>query len=445
MPWKELISSLSSNPYFSAGFGLIGVGAGAAILRNSLRYSLDHARRRLFISVEIPSKDKSYSWLMEWLSNREGYRTQHTSIETSFVQYENGEISSRVQFLPSPGTHFFKYKSTWIKVERSREKNVVDINSGSLWETLTLTTLGQSRKIFEEIITEARILALQKEEGTTVIYTTSGIDWRRFGFPRKRRPLNSVILEEGKGERILSDVKEFLASMRWYSERGIPYRRGYLLYGPPGSGKSSFIAALAGELRLNICILNLNSRGLNDETLNLLLNTAPQRSIILLEDIDAVVTASASLSTTIPNITKGTMSSNQSFVNSVTFSGLLNALDGVAATEGGGRILFMTTNHIEKLPEALVRPGRVDIKEMIDTPTPPQIKLMFLRFFPEREDLAVEFVHQVTKVNTAHDSARLSMAQLQGYLLTLKDDPQGALQNVEHLFQQHFSLSYKSL
>lgn len=68
---------------------------------------------------------------------------------------------------------------------------------------------------------------------------------------------------------------------------GIPYRRGYLLHGPPGCGKSSFITALAGELERGICVLNLSERSLTDDRLNHLLAIAPQQSIILLEDIDA--------------------------------------------------------------------------------------------------------------------------------------------------------------
>jgi chaperone BCS1 len=68
---------------------------------------------------------------------------------------------------------------------------------------------------------------------------------------------------------------------------GIPYRRGYLLYGPPGSGKSSFIQALAGELGYNICLLNLSEPGLTDDRLNHLLGNTPERSILLLEDVDA--------------------------------------------------------------------------------------------------------------------------------------------------------------
>ena len=68
---------------------------------------------------------------------------------------------------------------------------------------------------------------------------------------------------------------------------GIPYRRGYLLHGPPGSGKSSFIQALAGALNYDICLLNLSERGLHDDKLIHLLSNVVERSIVLIEDIDA--------------------------------------------------------------------------------------------------------------------------------------------------------------
>jgi len=65
---------------------------------------------------------------------------------------------------------------------------------------------------------------------------------------------------------------------------GIPYKRGYLFYGPPGSGKTSFITALAGELKLSICIINLNNQDLSDEQLSHLLNNTPnKRCLILIE------------------------------------------------------------------------------------------------------------------------------------------------------------------
>lgn len=71
------------------------------------------------------------------------------------------------------------------------------------------------------------------------MYTPMGHEWREFGHARKRRPLSSVILEAGKSDRILKDIKEFINSPKWYEDRGIPYRRGYLLHGPPGGGKTS--------------------------------------------------------------------------------------------------------------------------------------------------------------------------------------------------------------
>lgn len=64
-----------------------------------------------------------------------------------------------------------------------------------------------------------------------------------------------------------------ISSLSWV---GIPYRRGYLLHGPPGCGKSSFITALAGDLQLGICVLNLSERGLTDDRLNHLLALAPE-------------------------------------------------------------------------------------------------------------------------------------------------------------------------
>jgi len=70
--------------------------------------------------------------------------------------------------------------------------------------------------------------------------------------------------------------------------KGVPYRRGYLLYGPPGTGKTSFTQAIAGELKLNICYLNLSGGHMDDDDLNRALNDAPSHSIILLEDIDGI-------------------------------------------------------------------------------------------------------------------------------------------------------------
>ena len=67
-------------------------------------------------------------------------------------------------------------------------------------------------------------------------------------------------------------------TFKWYLDRGIPYKRGYLLRGSPGSGKTSFISALAGEIGWDNCVLNLNEPGLTDDRLQLQLQELPKLS-----------------------------------------------------------------------------------------------------------------------------------------------------------------------
>ena len=258
-------------------------------------------------------------------------------------------------------------------------------------------------------------MALLNEQGKTVIFSSFGPEWRPSGNPRRKRPLESVILNDGISEKILNDILAFLKGGKWYYDRGIPYRRGYLLFGPPGSGKTSFILALAGELDYNICVLNLSERGMTDDRLAHLLSNAPPRSIILLEDIDAA-------------FSRRSQSDKQGYESLVTFSGLLNALDGVASSEE--RIVFMTTNHVKKLDPALIRPGRVDVKVCIDNVTASQVRKLFLRFYEGQETLADNFIQELSqngKLNT------ISAAQIQGHFVLYRDDANAAVQYAKNL------------
>ncbi|KAJ3092741.1 hypothetical protein HK102_003616 [Quaeritorhiza haematococci] len=363
-----------------------------------------------------PGVVKERSSLRSWYRMFKPPPPDKLSVSTTFTRRENGSTATSFHLVPGIGTYFFIYKGAWIQVERTRERTMIDLKSGSPWETITLKTLSMDRHLFDELLEEARKDALAKEEGKTVIFTSYGPDWRPFGNPRRRRPMTSVILDKGISDLMLADIRRFLNNGAWYHQRGIPHRRGYLLYGPPGSGKTSFIQALAGELEYNICVLNLSERSMTDDRLAHLLCHAPPRSLILLEDVDAAFGN---------RLTEKEI--KQGFTNLVTFSGLLNALDGVASSEE--RIIFMTTNHAEKLDPALIRPGRVDVKQYIGDASPDQIRRMFLRFFEGKEDLAEEFVAVVEKRGMT-----VSCAQLQGYFVIHSEDPRRAIDNVGQLF-----------
>lgn len=417
MPLSDFLPALDNNPYFSAGFGLVGVGTGLAVLRKSAQAGFIIFRRTCMMTLEVPNKDKSYDWMLQWMTQKRAKETQHLSVMTTFHQNETGKVYTNFDFSPSPGVHIFKYKNYWIRAERNREQGMRDLQTGLPWETFVLTTIGKRKEIFSEMLAEAKTLALSKHIGMTQMFVPMGPDWRPFGHPRTRRPINSVILDDGVAENILGDVKDFIESQQWYMERGIPYRRGYLLHGPPGCGKSSFINALAGELEYSICVMNLGDRTLSDDKLNHLMSIAPPQSIILLEDIDAAFGSREE---------KGAVGDKSGgyFPNYVTFSGLLNCLDGVVSTEE--RLVFMTTNYLDRLDPALIRPGRVDYKQLIDRASTSQLQRMFLRFYPEatRED-GLAFSGSLDGTGVQY-----SIAQVQGYLMAHKNDHEGALREL---------------
>ena len=178
---------------------------------------------------------------------------------------------------------------------------------------------------------------------------------------------------------------------------------------------------------LDIYVVSLSASWMNDSTLTSLMGRVPARCIVLLEDLDAAFTRSTSRdsgSTGAPgprrrggnhssdnkddsdsdddedndkNKKKKKKDDQLSEVNTLSLSGLLNALDGVAASEG--RILFATTNHLERLDPALSRPGRMDVWIEFKNASPWQAEALFRNFFPSSEEELTERDGELDGVN----------------------------------------------
>ncbi|CAM9854646.1 unnamed protein product [Chrysoparadoxa australica] len=421
---NSVLGNIESNPFFTGGLGLAVLGAAAGFARQGAGLAMMMARRHLIMTLEVTSKDQSYPWVLNWLS-LEGRKSQHLSVNTAITKTSDGSMGHRFDMMPGPGKHLIIFRGKWFWVERERQVNSVSLESGTPWEKVLLTSIGRDVSVFDSLLHEARSRALKKFEGddSITIYTCWGTEWRPFGHPRRKRQLSSVVLDDGISERIVKDLDEWRRSAHWYHDRGVPYRRGYLLHGPPGSGKTSFIYALAGKgyLGYDISILSLGEEGITDDRLAIALSCVPQRSLVLLEDVDAAFVH---------------RHASRDSRGRVTFSGLLNTLDGVASSEE--RIVFMTTNFVERLDPALIRPGRVDVVELLDDASDSQAKRLFAQFYPDLPDdspLPATFAHVLRERQVKHCYPCLFMASLQGFLLNYKAHPEEAAEGVVQFAQ----------
>lgn len=229
---------------------------------------------------------------------------------------------------------------------------------------------------------------------------------------------------------LISDVRNFLNSESHYLEHSIPHRRGYMFYGPPGTGKTSAVQVLASELNMNIYCIELGDpRGYSyGIDLISILKSIPKRSIILFEEIDRTYEKQLSVEEKNPNEQPNMPLAFRGNPQK-SFGEFLSAIDGVYAPTGS--IIIFTTNHLEKLDEALLRSGRVDVQLEFDLANKTNIEKIVKRFAKSLED------EQVTRVVEKIPDGKFSMCQIQSFLSAHCKLPFDQLiQKVEKVFEQ---------
>lgn len=412
------------------GMKLVVLGGTVETARRVSSSAWSHFVNSFFLTAHFSEEDYPYDWLMLWLSRRPEWQrsrefetTTRTStpgfsgsraVDNSFGDEDDeedegsppGKVKTRVVFQPTADTtHTIYYRGHWLRVRRSKKSD----SSGC--EVLSISVVARNNNILKQLVLQAKKEYEAEAVHRVQIYFADSHGSWRWTDSRHKRPMSSIVLNPGVKEMLLNDTRDFLKSEKWYADRGIPFRRGYLLHGVPGSGKSSLIHAIAGELMLDIYVVSLSSSWISDSTLTTLMGRVPARCIVLLEDLDAAFTrsvtrdksangtpeSSSNNSTdeeppTVPtsNSRRGRHKDNMTDVNTLSLSGLLNALDGVAAAEG--RILFATTNHLERLDPALSRPGRMDVWIEFKNASKWQAEALFRNFFPsaEKDDEVIE-------------------------------------------------------
>ncbi|KAI7949282.1 hypothetical protein MJO28_008103 [Puccinia striiformis f. sp. tritici] len=124
----------------------MGVGVGLSGLKQSWPVLFNLAQRRMLVTLEISSKDRSYLWFLNWMSkqSQKNSSTHQLAAETSYHQLSDGTHEVNFALIPGPGNHYLKFCRAWFQVKRERDGKLIDLNSGTPWEILMLTTLSQN-------------------------------------------------------------------------------------------------------------------------------------------------------------------------------------------------------------------------------------------------------------------------------------------------------------
>ena len=390
------------NQFASGGLLLMILGSIGVFLRALPQQLWLWLVAQTTMTVTVKDEDDAFVWVKEWfLEQKFLKRIRRVDLDTTLRGAE-------LALIPAPGRHWFLRgrRPFWVWFYRSDDTKG---RSQRRVESLTFRTIGRDQSLLKQFVDEVVACHHRKRRMASYLYLyDEGWDYVEAYSPRL---LESVLLKPGEKEHLIQDLERFRASRPRYRRLGVPYHRGYLLYGPPGTGKTSLVSAIGAKFGMSIYVVNLSE--LNDRTLKRAMNSVPENSVILFEDIDCMkagnrrqeAAGQEARSDVSSGRTKGRCRSRRRHA-----FGLLNVLDGFHAPDNV--IFVMTTNDVDALDPALLRPGRIDYRLFMGEAAELQKAELYRRFFPEATEIEAREFAESHSVET--------MAEFQGLLLALE-------------------------
>jgi SpoVK/Ycf46/Vps4 family AAA+-type ATPase len=310
------------------------------------------------IECEYDSIDRKH--FKDYLKDNSDYMFLHNFIPESGKYYiEDIEIEI-CDFILNDKIQTFEFKEDFYHIKKVIFKSSSKEKITKFIENAINKKFKERKEKFAEI-SDKKIMK-KKWTGYSWIYDSS--------IPK--RSFDSIFLKKGSLNKIKDPITQFLNKdvYKEYCKHGIPYKMNIMLHGPPGTGKTSIIHSVASECDACICVLNINSELKEDAMIEAIsqVNEDAKRSILVLEDIDCIFID---------------RKANDTLKNHITMNGILNCLDGFNNPEG--LIVIMTTNFPDKLDDALMRSGRIDLDIDLSYLDKYQARNMFLSFFDKEE------------------------------------------------------------
>lgn len=260
---------------------------------------------------------------------------------------------------------------------------------------IRFTLRCKNQEILEKFIKTCNEEKNEIEDVTNIHITNEYGEWYSYS-KIPSRDIKSIYIDNQIKTKIISDIEHFLVSEKQYNKFGIPYKRTYLLTGPPGNGKTSLIKGLCKHLKRDLSMISISKKFDNDSLL-ISIKDLGKNNILLIEDIDSLF--------------EKRVATNDN--PSITFSNLINVLDGFLYKEGA--IIFMTTNHPEKLDHALLRIGRIDMIFEINYPNKINIKQLFFDLLETKNE------EQFNKFYENIKNKKISMSSIINFIFRYRD------------------------
>lgn len=410
--WTDYINTITHGNEFFAG--IIG-GGGLAwlgwIFRTVPRKVLDSIKHMCTTTITTNNggweQQEIFGYLLQWAEDNTikwASRTKSASPSSS-SRYEEGP--SRVTVSIGYGNHlaFWRGRPLWINLGKLESSG-----SERQKEEITITMLGRSHKLFGELFHD---IIPKKDDADKVAIHRLDMDgdWVQ---QKKivKRSLDSVAINKDVREGLISRIDHFKENREWYHRNSLAHKLSIILAGPPGTGKTSIIRAVASHYNMNLCLLPLSS--LTDRGFEKALMEVKDNSVIIVEDFDSC----AAFHSREEGLNESGGYQDSTGFSPLTLSGILNVMDGVVPLDNC--ILFFTTNHLDIIDPAVTRKGRTDVIFEISDLDSESIEQYVKYVFPDEKFDDVTFIPgRGCNLNEA--------------LLCARDDPKEFIDTLERL------------
>jgi chaperone BCS1 len=320
--WDTALAALASNQLLAGGVGTLAFGALMYVLRAVPQTVFDFLGRTFWTKVFVESLSNEYRDVDAFIEGR------RLNFFSRSLEIKDGGLKTGF------GGGWGVYDGVLFHYTKSKMTQGI-----APFETITISFFTRDRGVIERFMQDCK----PEEHKNTIQISLFGLGGSDGGLRRRKRGLDTVFVDPAIKERLVTRLKWFQEAEGWHSARGIPWKIGIVLYGPPGTGKTSLIHALASDFNFHIkYVKSLHGLGAA-------FKTGTVSDLFVIEDMDTIASG-------LNRDRSGAGGSEEGRASPL--HEILNSMDGMQTPDGLKFII--TTNHLDRLDPAIIRPGRID-------------------------------------------------------------------------------------